>query len=132
MRLVAFNNVGLYVTGRADLQGDLVVNDVLHQPCVLMQGSAMADSMSASIEQGLVDGLRSPGLTGVDGQVEKVVAGIIEGMQMVFSRITCLRTGKIERTNTFSSVLNRQFGKSQRSTLKSVSKAANDQRCFYS
>jgi hypothetical protein len=89
----------------------------------------MPDAVSPTTKESLVDRIRPPRFTCVHGQVQQVVSGEVEGRQVVFRGVAGLASGQIESDDAPPEEIDCQLGKSERSALQPVSKAANDNAC---
>ena len=108
------------VAGKAHLQGDsLVLNEVsqlthlldhesvqahvVHKPC------AMPYPVGAADFDGLPDGIQTECLTGMDGDVEILVADELEGIDVLFGRIAFLVPCQVESHDSAVTVGNRKL-----------------------
>ena len=82
MTLVRRHDVCLHVARRADLEGDLTIHHKAQQIRIVNQRHAMSNAMGAAEEEGLADGFRSPRFTGVNGQIQQVISGVVEGVSV--------------------------------------------------
>ena len=88
----------------------------------------MADAVGVAVKDGLVDGLRPPRLTRVDGQVEQVIARVVEGVEVVLGRVAGFAAGQVEGHDAALAVGHGEFGLAHRGALEAVAQAGDDQR----
>src|SRR5690625_6012453 len=126
MGLEAIHNMSLHVAGWADLERHLMIDEVLQEFGILVQRGAMAYSVRSTEKQRLPDGIRAPLFTCMNRQVHKLIAGIVERVQMMLGRISSFASRQIKPHHTFLPIGHREFGLPQRRARIPIPQSAHD------
>lgn len=103
-----------------------MIVEVVEEVAIFAKPCAVSDAVCVAIVDGLVDGTRAVGFSGMDGGVEVIFSDKGEGLGMFIGGIVDFAAGQVESDDTFIFEGDGEFGEAERTLRWHVAHGANN------